>query len=199
MYRAVLNCVLLFFILDSGLPVSGENLPTGTRPLQNVSFDFLKDTLPPLEAIPDLTALSGATSRRLSISPKQLSFPFQKLKTVSVAKKVTLKNVGTSTVTFAGFAIGGTNNGSFTQTHSCGKYLQAGKTCYAYVRFAPKLYGKLTAALVVKSNGSGSPQSVGLSGNEILGCVPVGSQCRPEYPCCPGLTCVATSVRPYCR
>jgi len=94
---------------------------------------------------PQKVTLSGiGTAAKLS--PISLSFGSIGLGTTSLPKTVSLKNVGTTTLTITGIAISGTNASDFAQTHTCGSSLAAGANCSISVRFTPAVLGTRTAA-----------------------------------------------------
>jgi uncharacterized repeat protein (TIGR03803 family) len=107
---------------------------------------------------------AAAPTLNASLSPASLSFGDQALGTPSPAKRVIVKNTGTTTLTIAGIAITGTNARDFVQTHNCGSSLAAGASCSINVTFKPTASGTRTAALSVRDNAAGSPQKVSLTG-----------------------------------
>ena len=112
---------------------------------------------------PQKVTLSGiGTTAKLS--PVSLTFSTQAIGTMSGAKKVTLTNVGTTSLNITGIAITGTNAGDFSQTHTCGSSLVVGSSCSISVTFKPTASGIRTAALSISDNAAGSPQKVTLSG-----------------------------------
>src|SRR5438552_3160878 len=112
---------------------------------------------------PQKVTLSGiGTTAKLS--PVSLTFSTQAIGTMSGEKKVTLTNVGTTSLNITGIAITGTNAGDFSQTHTCGSSLVVGSRCSISVTFKPKASGIRTAALSISDNAAGSPQKVALSG-----------------------------------
>ena len=112
---------------------------------------------------PQKVTLSGiGTTAKLS--PVSLTFSTQAIGTMSGAKKVTLTNVGTTSLNITGIAITGTNAGDFAQTHTCGSSLVVGSSCSISVTFKPTASGIRTAALSISDNAAGSPQKVTLSG-----------------------------------
>ena len=130
---------------------------------------------------PQKVPLSGiGTTAKLS--PASLHFAAT-IGHTSLAKTVTLTNVGATTLTITGITITGTNAGDFAQTHTCASSLAAGASCIISVTFKPTATGCRTAALSVSDNAAGSPQTVALSG----GCIPQGGACfGPAGPqCCP--------------
>jgi probable HAF family extracellular repeat protein len=138
----------------------------------------------------------GTTAK---VSPTSLSFGSVAFGATSSSQTVTLTNVGTSSLSITGIAITGTDPGDFAQTQTCGSSLATGASCSINVTFKPTELGTRTAALSVSDNAAGSPRRVSLSGTGVAGrCTPVGGTCNPYFPCCPGLHCVGTDVRPYC-
>ena len=137
------------------------------------------------------TAVTSAPTATLS--PTSLTFSTQAIGTTSVAKSVTLKNTGTTSLTINSIAITGTNAGDFAQTNACGISLAAGASCSISVTFKPTSSGTRTAALSITDNAAGSPQKVALSGIGVNGgtltgscIVPVGNQCaggKPLFGC----------------
>src|SRR5438094_1748596 len=112
---------------------------------------------------PQKVTLSGiGTTAKLS--PVSLTFSTQAIGTMSGAKKVTLTNVGTTSLNITGIAITGTNAGDFSQTHTCGSSLVVGSSCSISVTFKPTASVIRTAALSISDNAAGSPQKVTLSG-----------------------------------
>jgi FG-GAP-like repeat/Abnormal spindle-like microcephaly-assoc'd, ASPM-SPD-2-Hydin len=99
-----------------------------------------------------------------TLSPANLTFSPQVVGTTSAAKAVSLRNSGTKTLIINSISIRGTNAGSFGQTHTCAGSLVAGTSCNITVAFSPRGPGALTATLTVADNGTGSPQTVALSG-----------------------------------
>lgn len=137
-----------------------------------------------------------------TLIPTSLGFGTVAIGTTSAAKTVTLKNIGTATLTISKIAITGTNAGDFAQTHNCGSSLAAGASCSISVTFKPSASGMRTAALSVSDTGGGSPQAIPLSGTGVVGfkCTKAGYQCWSGVPpCCPGLSCVALGIRHYCE
>ncbi len=119
---------------------------------------------------PQSVALSGtavAAPAAVSLSPTALTFASQAVGTSSTSQVVTLKNTGGTTLTVSSFAVTGTNNGDFTQTHTCGTSLAAGASCTLAVTFKPTAPGTRTAALSIADSASGSPQSVTLTGTGV--------------------------------
>jgi len=99
----------------------------------------------------------------VALSPPSLNFGAEGVGSSST-KKVTLTNVGTTTLTISSIAITGTDAAEFAQGHTCGSSLSAGASCTTSVTFTPSRIGPAGASLTITDNALGSPQSVGLSG-----------------------------------
>lgn len=112
---------------------------------------------------------SGAVSILLQdgtvfLAPSSLNFGGQVLRTTSIAKTVTLTNVGATAVTISSIALAGTNAADFAETNTCGPNLIPNTHCTISVTFAPSRLGPRAAAVTVTDSAPGSPQSVPLSG-----------------------------------
>jgi uncharacterized repeat protein (TIGR03803 family) len=112
---------------------------------------------------PQQVSLSGVGSTA-KLSPTSLSFGSVTVGSTSTAKTVTLTNVGAAALSLTGISITGKNAGDFSQTHTCGTSLAAGKSCTISVDFKPSAKGARGAAVSVTDNASGSPQEVVLTG-----------------------------------
>jgi hypothetical protein len=71
------------------------------------------------------------------------------------------------------------------------------------VTFAPTAEADFTSSVSITDNAKGSPQTVAITGTGVPPppprCTPRGQQCRPHFPCCAGLTCVAQGNRGVCE
>ena len=112
---------------------------------------------------PQKITLMG-TGTDIQLTPTSLNFGNQPVGTKSLAKKITLSNKASVTVSITSISITGTNKGDFAETNSCGTSVKAGASCTITVTFTPSAKGKRTASVSVSDNGGGSPQAVGLSG-----------------------------------
>src|SRR5438034_574181 len=113
---------------------------------------------------PQKVALTG-TGTQISLSPVSLNFGTVAVGATSAAKSVTVTNVGTTTVTFTGFSIAGTNPGDYLVSgKTCGTSLAGGGSCTVSLRFKPTATGTRKANVRVADNGGGSPQSASLTG-----------------------------------
>jgi hypothetical protein len=98
------------------------------------------------------------------VSPTSLNFGTVSLGTTSAAQVVTVTNDTTSTLTFSGVAIAGADPGDFGFSSTCAGSLAANASCTISVTFTPTAAGLRTASLRISDNGTGSPQTVALSG-----------------------------------
>jgi hypothetical protein len=112
---------------------------------------------------PQKVTLSG-TGTYVSLLPASLSFGNQKVRTTSSAETITLTNTNASALSITSIKIGGTNNGDFAQTNTCGTSVAAGASCIISVTFTPLEKGARSAAVNITDSGGGSPQSVPVSG-----------------------------------
>jgi hypothetical protein len=116
-------------------------------------------------AIPTTQTVSlSGTGTIVNLSSPKLTFAPQKVGTRSNPLSVTVTNVGKTSLTITGIAIGGTNRSDFSQTNTCPAVLAAGKNCTISVTFKPTAIGSRTANVAITDNGGGSPQLVALSG-----------------------------------
>jgi hypothetical protein len=85
----------------------------------------------------------------------------------TVSSTVTVYNVGTTTVTFRGAEIQGTNSADFGNTSGnppCSGSLVAGANCTFSLTFDPSIVGSETASYKLFDNSPGSPQIITLKG-----------------------------------
>jgi hypothetical protein len=102
-----------------------------------------------------------------SLTPVELAFGNQNVKTTSPPQPATLTNVGTRALVIKRIGVDGTNRRDFAQTNNCGSSLPAGSSCQIQVTFTPLHAGTRLASLFVNYDGVGSPQTVALSGTGI--------------------------------
>jgi hypothetical protein len=112
---------------------------------------------------PQKVRLTG-TGTVITFSPIGVNFGNQKVGTTSAAAPITMRNVGSSSVSITQVAIAGANPGDFTQTNDCGSSVPAHGSCTISVKFKPTALGSRLAAVSVTDNGGGSPQTVPLAG-----------------------------------
>ena len=140
-----------------------------------------------------LTGTGTPGAATVTVTPSSLAFGSQALTTTSAPLSVTVKNTGSTTVTFSGFTISGEDAGDFsvplaTSGAGCSATgtLAAGASCAINVVFAPGANGARTATLNIADNATGSPQTVALSGTGVT------SQVIISVP--PGGSTTATTV-----
>ena len=141
----------------AGVAVSGD-FPTTAGAFQTTGTGSFASML-------DL-GIGGAAE--LSIAPGNLTVLSPAVGQTSTAKTVTLTNGGTGAVTIQNISIGGTNAAEFAQTNTCGNSLSAGDACTVSITFTPTAAGSRSASLSITDDAPGSPQSIPLTGNEIV-------------------------------
>lgn len=111
---------------------------------------------------PESVALSGTGVSPISVSltPAQMTFPTQIVKTTSAPQTATLKNTGTGDVTITAISA----SAPFFQTNNCPATLPTGQACQIQVTFHPTENGLANGTLSVTDNAPNSPQTVALSG-----------------------------------
>ena len=114
-----------------------------------------------------LAGTGGSTSGgSVTVSPTSLGFPSTAVGATSTAQTATLTNGTKASVTISSIAIGGANAGDFAiSSKTCGTSLAASAACSASVVFKPTASGTRTATLSFADSGTGSPQTVALSGS----------------------------------
>jgi hypothetical protein len=117
---------------------------------------------------PQTVALSGTeTAPVVSLSSASLTFASTLVGTTTT-QAITLKNTGKGALSLSGTGLGisitGANASSYSQTNTCGTSVTASASCAITVIFKPVASGTLKATVSIADNGSGSPQTVALSG-----------------------------------
>jgi len=107
---------------------------------------------------------TGTAVPSVKLSTTSIAFPTTTHGTTSAAQAVTLTNSGTSTVDLTSITLTGTNPTDFEELNTCGPSLAAAANCVVYVAFKPASAAAFKATLSIADSGSGSPQSVTLSG-----------------------------------
>jgi len=115
---------------------------------------------------PQSVALNG-TGTYIQLPATGVNFGNQAVGTKSLAKKITLSNVGSVAVSITGITITGTNATDFAESNSCGTSVAAGAKCSITVTFTPSAIGARSASVSVSDSGGGSPQQVRLNGTGI--------------------------------
>jgi hypothetical protein len=112
---------------------------------------------------PHAVALTG-TGTGVTVTPTSLSFASQSVGTTSAAQVVTLKDVGTTTLSSIVVSVTGTSASDFGQTATCGTSLAAASSCTVSVTFTPSASGTRTATLRIADSDPTTPQQVTLTG-----------------------------------
>ena len=107
---------------------------------------------------------TGTAVPSVKLSATSIAFPTTLHGTTSAAQAVTLTNAGTATIDLTSITLTGTNPTDFEALNTCGPSLAAGANCVVYVAFKPASAAAFKATLSIADTGSGSPQSVALSG-----------------------------------
>jgi hypothetical protein len=108
----------------------------------------------------------------VNLSAGTLSFPAQSVGSTSTAQSVTLLNSGGGDMTIVSIAVTGGNASDFSPANNCPVVLSPNNSCTINVTFTPTAGGTRTAAVTITDNGSGSPQTVTLSGTGVAPLVP---------------------------
>jgi hypothetical protein len=118
---------------------------------------------------PQSISLSGTgAAATVSLSPTSLTFGSEPIAITSSSQTVTLTNGGTSALNISSLAITGSNAGDFAEiADTCGSSVAGGASCTIGVTFTPSLAAAETASVTITDNGTGSPQTVSLSGTGI--------------------------------
>jgi hypothetical protein len=112
------------------------------------------------------TGQNGATGP-LTFTPASLTFGNVPLNT-SVAKTVTIKNIGTTSLTLTSITGSGYFAVAPSGTTPCGTTLAAGKSCTVTSTFTPLMAGTTLGGLSVADNSSVSPQIQDATGTGVL-------------------------------
>jgi hypothetical protein len=118
---------------------------------------------------PQTVTLSGTGGAAgVTLSPSSLSFANQPISVTSTTQVVTLTNGGTTALNISSLTMTGTNAADFAEVaDTCGTSVAAGANCTIGVAFTPSTSKSESAFLAIADNGTGSPQTVSLSGSGI--------------------------------
>src|SRR5207245_2467078 len=100
----------------------------------------------------------------VSVSAAKLFFHREVLGNTTAAKKVTVTNRGSSTLTINKIYIGGLDPGDFAETNTCGGTLAPNASCTISITFTPTTKGTRQAGIGIRSSDPGSPNAVALNG-----------------------------------
>lgn len=108
-----------------------------------------------------MTTPPAATSQ-LALSASSLAFSSVTVGQTSTAQTITLSSNGSLAVSITGITLSDTTD--YTMTNTCGASLNLSATCAISVIFTPKSAASLLATISIASNGTGSPQTISLTG-----------------------------------
>lgn len=134
-----------------------------------VTADFNGDNKPDLAVIEDFSDNVNVLlqSAFLRPSPSFIQFsPNQAVGTTSAPQTITVASTGSFPAVISGVSISGTHAGNFTKaSDNCsGTTVPLGSSCTIAVAFAPTARGSRDAFLQIASNGTASPDLIGLYG-----------------------------------
>ena len=111
------------------------------------------------------TGTSSSKTGSVTVSPASLEWGTLIVGMPGTQQTVTLHNSGSSAVPVSSIALTSTDPGDFSITgNSCGSSLGDGASCTVTVNFKPTAEGSRVALLSFTDGGTGSPQTVELSG-----------------------------------
>ena len=110
---------------------------------------------------PQSVTLTGtATAPTPTITPPSLTFTSQVAGTTSAAQTVTVANASNYTVTINSVVV----SAGYAVSSACGVAIGPNSSCLLSVTFAPTISGSIPGSVIIASDATGSPQTVGLSG-----------------------------------
>jgi cytochrome c553 len=115
------------------------------------------------------TGSTGAPAAGQLNVPASYAFSSQAVGVQSAAHPITVTNIGGSTVAIASVSDSNTPEFPVTANNCNGASLVAGASCSISVAFRPGTAGVRSGTLTIASNGSGSPQTIALSGSGTSG------------------------------
>lgn len=128
------------------------------RGIETASLSFYSND----PSSPTIVRLMGIGTA-LDMSATQIEFGNQMMGESSTPRPITLRNTGTTPVTFSGLD----TIGDYAQTNNCGAALQAGATCEVLVTFTPAVQGSDDGVLHLNDSDGTSPQAVMLYGSGV--------------------------------
>jgi len=108
---------------------------------------------------PQILTLIG-TSTAANLVPSALTFPAQKVGTLSAPLSVSLTNAGTVPL-IIGSALA---TGDFSENNNCPSSLLPNTSCTFNVNFSPSATGNRTGSISISDNDGSSPQTITLTG-----------------------------------
>jgi Abnormal spindle-like microcephaly-assoc'd, ASPM-SPD-2-Hydin/FG-GAP-like repeat len=113
-------------------------------------------------------ALSGTGVGPVVSLTSSLGFGNQTVGIASAPQTVTLTNTGNAAMTITSVGTATVDNGTVSQSKTCGATLAAGASCTISLTWTPGTAGAMTGSIKVTDNAPGSPQVAALSGTGVL-------------------------------
>ena len=110
-------------------------------------------------------SLSGTGVVTITLAPTAVSFGYIGVSESSPKKYVRVTNASAVAASISKIGIVGKNSSDFTAAPNCGASLAAGASCLVALVFKPAATGQSSATLYIADNGTGSPQTVALTGS----------------------------------
>ncbi|HUO15045.1 MAG TPA: SBBP repeat-containing protein [Verrucomicrobiae bacterium] len=107
-----------------------------------------------------LAKISPAESPGVVMTPLALQYPVQQVGVATQAQQVTLRNMGSATLTISSTSV----SGDFSESDNCEGSVPAAGSCVLNVTFTPSTAGLRTGSVSISDNAPGSPHTIGLSG-----------------------------------
>jgi hypothetical protein len=147
----------------------GSSLGANSSCTISVTFNPTSDgaqtgTLSVVDGAGTQTVSLSGTATPLKFTPASVNFGTVKVGTSSAAKKVTVQNVSSGTITFSSIGVSGTDPKDFTETNNCTKNFAAGKSCTVSITFTPTATGARSGNVTVRDTDPTSPQKILLGG-----------------------------------
>jgi len=95
--------------------------------------------------------------------PLTLSFGDQPVGIASALQTAALTNSSSTTLDITSISVSG-DNGTLSQTNTCGSSLAVGASCTISISWTPSVPGPMTGTLTITDNAPNSPQTVALTG-----------------------------------
>jgi len=149
---------------NCGATVTAGASCTITVTFQPTASGPQKGTLTVVDSAGTQTAALSGMGTVMTFSPPSLSFGTQTVNTTSAPEIVTMKNIGTASVSVNAINSAGQRGSSFSASQNCTGTLAGGASCQISVTFTPKLKGVLNATINVGDTGGGSPQMIPVTG-----------------------------------
>lgn len=145
-------------IMFANEPTSGWSGSFNTQ--TDLNFTTAKSELMREQIKAGMASCNGRSLDVMSYSPADLVFASTTVGMTTPSKSVTLTNNQPGKVTGLSISI----FGDFTETSTCGRSLDSGKSCTISVDFTPTATGERTGAVIVTDDGTGQPQTIQLTG-----------------------------------